>query len=261
MTAADLDLDHSPRHARPAARRGERIRTVAEQIADHLAVAIVNGEYRGGERIREQEVAALYSASRAPRARGDPRPRAARARPVHARRGAYVIDLSVDTIADVFNMRAVLMGLAARMIALRRDPAALDEFRRRLDAVAAVVGEDDPVRFARLVGRAGGALVDICASEPLVDLLRRQVRHSIWGLIWREKPLDFLTEARRRAALAEWRDLQRALEAGDDAAAETLQRRIHFNARDHALRNIQFQRNEQASSDRAVFERDEGARA
>jgi DNA-binding GntR family transcriptional regulator len=236
------------------ARRGERLRTVAQQIADHVAVAIVNGEYRGGERIRETELAALYGASRAP-VREAIRELAQRGLVNFLpRRGAYVVDLTLDTIADVFNMRAALMGLAVRMIARRRDPTELAEVRRRIDALEEVVGEPDPVRFARYIGRIGAALTDVCGSDPLAELLRRQVRHSIWGLIWREKPLDFVSKERRREAVAEWRELLRAIEAGQDTQAERLQRRIHFTARDQALKRIGRQRGTTCSADRGLID-------
>jgi DNA-binding GntR family transcriptional regulator len=239
----------------PAApRRGERLRTVAQQIADHVAVAIVNGEYRGGERIRETELASLYGASRAP-VREAIRELAQRGLVNFLpRRGAYVVDLSLDAIADVFNMRAALMGLAVRMIALRRNRAELDEVRRRVDALDEVVDDDDPVRFARYIGRIGAALTDVCGSDTMAELLRRQVRHSVWGLIWREKPLDFESPERRREAAAQWRELLRTIEAGQDSKAEKLQRRIHFASRDNALKAIGRQRSETCSADRRLLD-------
>lgn len=250
---AELERPSSVRTAEPT-RRGGRLRTVAEQIADHVAVAIVNGEYRGGERIRETELAALYSASRAP-VREAIRDLAQRGLVRFLpRRGAYVVDLTLDTIADVFNMRAALMGLAVRMIALRRNPVELEEVRHRIDDLENIAGEGDAVRFARHIGRIGAALTDVCGSESLAELLRRQVRHSIWGLIWRETPLDFLSEERRRAAAAEWRELLRAIEAGQHSRAEKLQRRIHFTARDNALTVIGRQRSATFSADRRIMD-------
>ena len=243
------------RGAADGSRKGERLRTVAEQIADHLAVAIVNGEYRGGERLREVEVASLYAVSRAPvreAIRDLGRRGLVRFVP---RRGAHVIELSLDTIADVFNMRAVLMGLAVRMIASRHEPSALREMKGRIDLLDEIVDDDDPVRFARYTGRIGAAIVDLCRSEPLSDLLKVQVRHSVWGILWREKPLDFHTRTRRRGAVREWRDLLAALEAGDEHAAERLQRRIHFNSRDNALASIGRSRLRAPSADRRLHDR------
>ena len=60
-------MDYATLDRKPGAaprRHGERTRTIPEQIADDVSNAIVNGEYRGGERIREQELATLYGVSR-----------------------------------------------------------------------------------------------------------------------------------------------------------------------------------------------------
>src|SRR5450756_1157382 len=79
-------------------RRGARTRTIPEQIADHVSHAIINGEYRGGERIREQELATLYGVSRGPVREAI---RALQERGLvnfFPRRGAYVVDITLDTI-------------------------------------------------------------------------------------------------------------------------------------------------------------------
>ena len=160
------------------------MRTVAERIADGLATAIVNGELRSGERVREVEVAALYGASRAP-VREAIRDLAQRGLVrFQPRRGAYVVDISLDTLADVFNIRAALMGLAARMVATGGGPEIKAELRRRIDALALLVEEDDPVRFAAASARVGRAVARGCASEPLVALLDQPVaRHPADSLM------------------------------------------------------------------------------
>lgn len=222
-------------------------KTVAEQIAERIALGIMDGTYEGGERLREVEIAAAFDVSRAPvreaiRALADWgfvtfRPR----------RGAHVIAMTPDAIADAFNTRAVLMGLAARMIALQPDPVTLEGLEARIvDLEQAIVeqegGRDDPVAFARAVSRAGGAVARGCGSASLTDVLQKQVRHSIWGFIWRRKALDFHDAPRRCEAVAEWRALLAALRAGDGDAAERLQRHIHFKARDHALESLRSPR-------------------
>src|SRR5437870_2058546 len=65
VPTSDVSGDLLDRPAAPR-RRGERARTIPEQIADHLGGAIVAGDYRSGERVREQEIAGLYGVSRGP---------------------------------------------------------------------------------------------------------------------------------------------------------------------------------------------------
>jgi DNA-binding GntR family transcriptional regulator len=238
-------------------RRGERTRTIPEQIADHLGNAILNGEYRGGERISEQEIADLYDVSRGPVREAI---RALEKRglvELFPRRGAYVVDITLDAIADIFNIRAVLLGLAARNLALRPDVHdATAEFVEHASGLQqfAVASGMDGVAFALAVGRTGGVMYRRCGNASLIRMLRQQNQGSLWGLIWRERPLDFLTVERRLEASQDWLALAMAIRDGDAAGAERLARRILFDSRDGALETLRHLRRE--SVDPAKFIRD-----
>jgi DNA-binding GntR family transcriptional regulator len=245
-------LDRAPRET--PRRKGERTRTIPEQIADHVGIAIVNGEYKGGERVREQELADLYGVSRGPVREAI---RALEKRGLvqfFPRRGAYVVDLSIDAIADVFNVRAALMGLAARSLARREDPEARALLHARVDEMAAAArpGGADPVRFARLVGRCGMVVAWNCGNSSLTHLLTHQGENSLWGLIWRERALDFTTPARRRESVEDWRALAAAIDARRDAEAELLFRRILFRSRDAAIATLRKLRGETVDRARLI---------
>src|SRR5438128_330252 len=45
---------------------GERALTIPEQIADRVGISIVKSEYRGGQHIPEQEIAAQFRVSHGP---------------------------------------------------------------------------------------------------------------------------------------------------------------------------------------------------
>ena len=64
-----MDANHTtPGTADPALRPRRRMRalTIPEQIVNRVAAAILSGEYRDGERLREQELAEAYGVSRGP---------------------------------------------------------------------------------------------------------------------------------------------------------------------------------------------------
>jgi len=238
--ALDQKTEAAPR------RRGGRTRTIPEQIADDVSNAIVNGEYRGGERIREQELATLYGVSRGPVREAI---RALQERGLvnfFPRRGAYVVDVTLDTIIEVFNVRACLMGLAARDLARRTDPQLVTDLRAGIvDArQLAKTKKAMPQHFARAVARLGGMIAARCGNRHLARLLRDQLDHTLWGLIWRDRPLDFFTPRRQLAAVREWEELAAAIETGKDEEAERFQKRIFFNARDAAIATLQKTRSE-----------------
>lgn len=245
----DLEAPDAMRK-QPTRRRGERTRTIPEQIADHVSNAIVNGEYRGGERIREQELATLYGVSRGPVREAIRTLQERGLVNFFPRRGAYVVEITLDTIVEIFNVRAVLMGLAARDLARRKDNKFLTDLRTGISEAQALSKTriTPPQDFARAIARLGGMVAARCGNSHLSRLLRDQLEHTLWGIIWRDRPLDFLTPQRQAAAVREWQKFEAALAAGDDSEADLLLRRIFFNARDAAIRTLQKTRHEKISA-------------
>lgn len=234
--------------AATARRRGERTRTIPEQIADHLGIAIVNGEYKAGERFREQEIAELYGVSRGPVREAI---RALERRGLvefYPRRGAYVVDVSLDAIADIFNIRAALLGLAARCFARQPPPEGVQEIAERAEMVRALASDPDtdPAAFALATGRTGRSLYRYCGNAHLVWMLHSQSQGSLWGLIWRERPPDFLSAARRAETAADWMAIATAVRDGNELAAERITRKALFDSRDNALAALGQLRGESA---------------
>lgn len=215
-------------------------RTLAQRIADDLGVAIVDGELAGGTRIREEELAAHYAASRSPvreaigllERRGLVR--------TEPRRGSYVVGQSLDVIADLFNMRAALIGLAVRYIARRRDAAVLAQLGEAIAAVSAAAEKPGvtPLAFARLGAEAAYVIVRHCGASRLAQMLSDHASHSGWGMIWRKRALDFKTAARRRRYAEQYAQLGRLIANGAERDAELLLRQMMFESRDLVLAAI-----------------------
>ena len=200
--AATAALKAKPQTRRDATRdrRSVRTRTIPEQIADHVAIAIIKGEFRDGEHLPEQKIAALFDVSHGP-VREAIRTLSKRGlvefRP---RRGAFVIGVTIDAIADIFNIRAVLLGLAAHSLAKlpvkQRPMAELNERIAHIRTLAADASVD-PETFAQALGRIGRTIFDGCGNAHLTRILREEAAGSLWGYLWREHTLDFLTQKRR----------------------------------------------------------------
>lgn len=224
----------------PDPRGGSRLRTLPEQIAEQLGMAIVEGAYPNGERIVEQKLSLDYGVSRGPvrdalrslEKRGLVR--------IFPRRGAYAVPLSADLLADMFNIRAKLLGLAGRYMAHSRPEAGLADLDARARVLVTSVDDEatDAVAFALMNGRLGAVLYRHCGSDYLADFLRDQGDRSIWGLIWRQRPLDFLTPERRRESAAIWSRVNAAVRAGDEVTAEREVQRIMFTSRDHVIASL-----------------------
>lgn len=238
----------------PLERASRRMKSVPEQIADEIAVRIVNGEYHGGEPLREQELALLYGVSRGPVREAIHELEKRGLVEIFPRRGAFVVSLTVDAVADVFNIRATLMGLAVRYLAIERDPEGLEELRQRAEELERLAArrEIDPHDFAPAVWRMSATITFRCHNEHLARMLRNQLRHSLWGVLWRDEPLDYLTGDRRQELAKEYLALVGAIRAGHALEAEKLQRRILFRSRNHVVAVMARLRGETVDSSRLL---------
>jgi len=254
---AALKVKPQAQQTTTAVRRNVRTRTIPEQIADHVANAIIKGEFRDGEHLPEQKIAALFDVSHGP-VREAIRTLSKRGlvefRP---RRGAFVIGVTIDAIADIFNIRAVLLGLAAHSFAkLPAKQRPMAELNDRIAFIRTLSGSRgvDPETFAQALGRLGRAIFDGCGNAHLTRILREEAAGSVWGYLWREHTLDFHNQKRRTTATADWAEVVAAITAGDGKRASQFTRKALFDSRDAAIDTLQQLRGESVSASRFVRE-------
>jgi DNA-binding GntR family transcriptional regulator len=223
--------------------------TIPEQIANRVAAAIVNGEYRDGERLREQELAEACGVSRGPvreALRALERYGLAILLP---RRGAYVVGVSLGVIAEAFNARAALAGVAARQLA-RRDDAielAVQELEAALALATSLVDVpvEDSYNFQVAIRETARCIYRHCGAGHIERALTDQVDRSIWGLMWRAQPLDFQRRERRLVSLEYWGRVLAAIRARDEMESERLIREEILTTRDSVIAALAAHRGEQ----------------
>ncbi len=139
-------------------------------------------------------------------------------------RGAVVVQIDLDELIGIYDLREVLEGLAARLAARAADTAVLDELEQNWQAHHDAVESGDVDRHMEL-DAAFHALIRDVGGNPRVAANLRQLQGQI-------RVAMTTTVTRRggmRTALAEHRALIDAIRDGDPAAAENV-------ARDHITR-------------------------
>ncbi len=222
------------------------VRTLPEQIADDLGAAIARTEFPKGARLLEQEIAERYGVSRGP-VREAVRILAQRGLAVfYPRRGAFVIEVSLDALVDLFNTRAVLMGLAARYFAVM----AANEVRAQLGEDLAQMTKvakaktSDAASFLVVASRISVLVSRNCGSESLGRLIEHQNENSVWGAIWQSGDVDFATRERRLTAAADYAAMGDAVERRDGADAEAMMRHLLMVSRASAVASLARSRGE-----------------
>lgn len=197
-------------------------------------MAILHGDYRAGERIGEERVAELYGVSRGPVREAIRILQTRGVVTLEPRRGAFAIDISLDLIADLFNTRAALLGMAGRCFTRAAPAPGVERFTERLSRLRAM-DDANPTEFALAVGRTGAAIYHHCDNATLTRMLREQGETSLWGFIWRERALDYFTADRRACCIADYAATEAAVRTGDELAAEASLRKLIFDSRDNVL--------------------------
>jgi GntR family transcriptional regulator of gluconate operon len=102
--------------------------SLVERVASDLREAIVSGQLRPGDKISDARVAADMGVSRAPVREAIRRLAAQGLVREEPRRGAFVASLSRTSIAEIYDCRRALEGIAARRVA-EDSEAAVRELR------------------------------------------------------------------------------------------------------------------------------------
>ena len=212
--------------------------TLPLQIADRLGEAIVDEQFAPGERLKEVDLATAFGVSRATlrealrilESRGLVR--------ILPQRGAQVTRLSRAELENLFEIRAVRLGLAARHAARHCAPADRATLRARVAAVGAA--RDEAKTYARASAELVGCVARLSRNDQLASMIagfaQRIGRYTRLGLASRE---------RRAKSFANWRRLAQAVAAGTEQEAEEICRRLALENRDAAL--IEIERRDSAA--------------
>lgn len=195
--------------------------TLAEQIAERVADAIIAGHFSPGTRISEQELADLFGVSRGP-IRDALRILANETLvQILPRRGTVVTELSPRDVEDIFQIRASLMGLAARRVAQLGSPAITKEFQSSLKAFEELLSTEDADEFLRYAYKMSMMVAQHSENERLLAIIVSVARQTLHFT-----RIAFSERENRRIWARNWRSLAKAVIAGDENAAEIAARKL-----------------------------------
>ena len=187
------------------------------RIAARLREGILNGELPPGARIRQEDVAGRFGASRAP-------VREALRILVHeglvttvANSGSWVASLTLAECEEIYQMRERLEPLLLRYSAPALTPSDFGELDRLAAEVADVARAEDVDRFLRLDREFHLASYARAETQQLGDLISK-----LWNSTapYRRAYVAAWSPAQRRIATDEHHILLAALRDGDVSEAE-----------------------------------------
>ncbi len=192
---------------------GARHTSLSDQVTAELRRRIIDAQYRPGERLTEDRLAADFGVSRNPVREALRVVTAEGFIEVQPRRGAVVATPDEETMRDLFLARSMIEPLAARVAAERGTDADLAGLRELLDHARVATEQGDFDRVAELNTELHRAVVVMSGNRWLAQFSTSMYRYVHWV---------FRLGAPRRATHS-WEEhvrLVEALEAHDPDAAE-----------------------------------------
>ncbi|MCC5857484.1 MAG: GntR family transcriptional regulator [Ectothiorhodospiraceae bacterium] len=211
---------------------GSRKTSRAQWVYDALRAAIGEGRFRSGERILEEEVARSLGVSRTP-------VRAALSRLQSqgllelAPGGLVVARLSRPQVLELYAMREILEGSAARFAAQHASPSEIASLYTLADAFSRSMG--DPDRLARINREFHGAIYEAAHNRYLLRTLS-ELQDALTLL----PGTTFTVNGRPEASVMEHGSIVAAIEGRDPDAAERAARHHIRKAQEARLEMMIF---------------------
>lgn len=208
-----------------------------QQVLEALRRAIVSGQLAPGQRLTERALIEMLGVSRTVIREALRQVEAEGLIEIIPNKGPVVRELGLEEAQDLYRIRAVLEGLAARLFAENASEQMVNDLQAAFDAVVAAYrarnGEqalDAKTRFYDQLYQGG--------SSEILSLMLATVRARVWR--WRALGLTHpkRTTPRLRESLNNLNQLMTAIRNRDGAAAEAIAREEVSKAAEEVMRLI-----------------------
>ncbi len=208
----------------------QKYRTMTEIVADEIRVRILNGDFIPGQRLVAAEIADEMGVSRMPVRDALRNLESTGLVETIPHRGTIVKDLSEFEILELYQIRAVLEGLAARLASERMDEKMLEQINNTISQHdLKTIQNEDYDSFTKLNRKFHSLIWEASGSPKLESLLA-----NLYDACNQYRNLSMLVSGRPDSIFNEHSAIVNALKLRDCDEAERLAR-IHYENTSLAL--------------------------
>jgi DNA-binding GntR family transcriptional regulator len=207
-------------------------------VLERLRALILTGEYGPDERLIEEQLAERLGVSRTPVRQALTMLEAEGLVEITPNRGATVCSFSIEDVWDIYDLRAVLEGHAARRAAGRIERRELERLRELAWEMEGLPGQfddhEEEIRaLVALNQEFHGTIVEASRNRRLERLINRTVEIPLMF-----KAFYWYTLHERTISNHYHRQILEALENGDADRAEIIMREHVYEGRDFVIRAL-----------------------
>lgn len=185
-----------------------------EQVAERLRLAIATGKFAPGARLIERELCEMMGVSRTSLREALRELQADGLISLQPNKGLSVSVVSLETARSIYEVRATLEGLAARLFARNATDAQMAQLRDSIDRLAEVYRNFSAESFIAAKTRFYDILLEGAGNEVAAEMLRR-----IHTRVSQLRVVSLSSAERAQKSIRELRDFMDALEARDEDRA------------------------------------------
>ena len=207
-------------------------------VLERLRALILTGEYGPDERLIEEQLAERLGVSRTPVRQALTMLEAEGLVEITPNRGATVCSFSIEDVWDIYDLRAVLEGHAARRAAGRIERRELERLRELAREMEGLPGQfddhEEEIRaLVALNQEFHGTIVEASRNRRLERLINRTVEIPLMF-----KAFYWYALHERTISNHYHRQILEALENGDADRAEIIMREHVYEGRDFVIRAL-----------------------
>ncbi len=192
----------------------ESYKPLRELVLDAIREAIINGSLKPRERLMEIQLAEELGVSRTPIREALRKLELEGFIVMIPRKGAYVADISFKDIADVYEIRAALEGLAAALAAERITDEELEEMERFLVGKAEAIANNDMDKLVDVDTRFHELIYQASRNDRLSNII-----NNLREQIQRCRVTSLSVPGRMQQSLQEHRTIVEAIQSRDTQLA------------------------------------------
>jgi DNA-binding GntR family transcriptional regulator len=194
------------------------------QVLEELRRAIITGRLAPGARLVERELIAMLGVSRTVIREALRQLESEGLIVANANRGLAVRELTLTEAKDLYTIRAVLEGLAARLFVENADSGQVERLREALEATIEAYRNGEPEQVLEAKNEFYDVLFEGAASETLSTMIATlHARVSRWRALGLGHPRR--SEQRSKESVTVLRSLLTAIEDRDPDRAEAIARK------------------------------------
>lgn len=217
----------------------EKPTTLRTKVEEYLRTSITEGYFKGGERLREQELCDQLNISRPTLREALRTLEAERLITIEPHRGPSVMRMTEKAACDLYALRALLEGFAAHEFARLADDAAIEKLQGMVTSLHTEAARGDKTALLNAKSKFYDVLLDGCGNDLIRDMLP-----NLLSRINLLRATSFARPDRLPESLAEIGNLLERIRARDPEGAQNSAREHILNAQRTALAVLKQQNEE-----------------